>query len=478
MTTIVWFRADLRISDNPALVWAIARGAHVVPVFVLDDHWPDPWQPGGAARWWLHHSLRALDAALRERGNRLVLRCGPADRVIPELAAETGATAVAWNRLYEGWARARDARIKQTLKDAGVTAASFQDRVLHEPWVPKTGGGAPYKVFSPFWKALLKLGAPAEPQPAPEHIPAGSAVPGDDLNAWGLHPTQPDWSGGLRATWTPGEAGAHARLQAFLADALAQYPELRNRPDRAGTSAMSPHLRWGEVSPAQVWHATQHRMMQAGCHDAGMTFLRELGWRDFSYHLLYWWPDLADVTWKPAFRAFPWREDTAAYRAWTRGHTGYPIVDAGMRELYATGWMHNRVRMIVGSFLVKDLLIPWQWGEAWFWDTLVDADPATNAASWQWVAGCGADAAPYFRIFNPVTQGQKFDPEGAYVRRWVPEIAALPDRYLHAPWTAPASVLAHAGVTLGTSYPEPLVDHKTARKRALDAFETIKGGGA
>jgi deoxyribodipyrimidine photo-lyase len=472
--TIVWFREDLRLADNPALVRALERGAPVVPVFVLDDESPAPWQPGGAARWWLHHSLRALHAALGERGASLVLRAGPADRVIPDLAAETGAGAVVWNRLYEGWARERDARIKQTLKDRGLIVESVQDRVLHEPWVPRTGNGDPYKVFTPFWKALLKLDPPAEPLPAPTGLQPGPAVPSDRLADWNLVPTTPDWAGGLRATWTPGEVGAQARLTDFLDTRLARYPELRNRPDTNGTSALSPHLRWGEVSPRQVWHATQHAMERDGRHDAGMAFLRELGWRDFSYHLLYWWPDIADVTWKPAFQAFPWRYDRDAYRAWMRGRTGYPIVDAGMRELYETGWMHNRVRMIVGSFLVKDLLLPWQWGEAWFWDTLVDADPANNAASWQWVAGCGADAAPYFRIFNPVTQGQKFDPAGAYVRRWVPEIAELPDPYLHAPWTAPEMVRRGAGVQLGTTYPAPIVDHKAARKRALDAFEAIK----
>jgi deoxyribodipyrimidine photo-lyase len=339
--------------------------------------------------------------------------------------------------------------------------------------VPKTGSGEPYRVFTPFWKALLKLGAPATPQPAPEAIAAGPPVASRALAELDLAP-RPDWAGGLRATWTPGEPGAWARLAWFLDEAMPAYDESRNRPDKPGTSGLSPHLRWGEVSPRQVWHATQHRIDRTGAHDAGMAFLRELGWRDFSYHLLYWWPDLPDITWKPQFHDFPWHDDDGGYRAWTRGRTGYPIVDAGMRQLYETGWMHNRVRMIVGSFLVKDLLVPWQWGERWFWDTLVDADPASNSASWQWVAGCGADAAPYFRIFNPVTQGQKFDPEGAYVRRWVPEVARLPDKYLQAPWTAPRHVLEKAGVRLGRVYPEPIVDHKVARQRALDAFEQIK----
>lgn len=474
--TIVWFREDLRIADNPALTWALERGEPVVPVFVLDDESPGDWRLGGAARWWLYHSLSTLAADLHAHGASLILRRGPAETVIPDLVHETGATAVAWNRLYEGWARDRDSRIKAGLRRAGVDVASFNGRLLHEPWIPKTGNGEPYRVFSPFWKALLKLGPPEKPLSTPDLIPGRTDIPSEALENWRLLPTKPDWTGGLRTTWTPGEAGAHARLERFLDDAMPAYDDLRNRPDRNGTSAMSPHLRWGEVSPRQVWHATQHSMDAAGSETAGMSFLRELGWRDFSYHLLYWWPDLPDVTWKPQFQSFPWRDDTASYRAWTQGMTGYPIVDAGMRQLYAIGWMHNRVRMIVGSFLVKDLLIPWQWGEVWFWDTLVDADPASNSASWQWVAGCGADAAPYFRIFNPVTQGQKFDPDGAYVRHWVPEIAGLPDKYLQAPWTAPRHVLAQAGLNLGRDYPHPLVDHKAARQRALDAFEQIKKG--
>jgi len=473
--TLVWFRCDLRIGDNPALAAAVARGGPVVPLFVLDDDSPGAHAPGGAARWWLHHALRALADALDRRGAPLVLRRGPADTVVPAVAAEIGAGTVVWNRLYEPWANARDARIKALLRERGLTVESFNGRLLAEPWDLKTGADAPYKVFTPYWKAFRARPEPAAPLPAPERIPGGVPAESESLDAWGLTPTAPDWAGGLRAAWTPGEPGAHARLNHFLDTGLAHYPEVRNRPDTHGTSRLSPHLHWGELSPRQVWHATRARMAERPeVESAGWAFLRELVWREFSYHLLYWWPDLPTTTWKTAFHAFPWRYDTDAYNAWTAGRTGFPIVDAGMRELWATGWMHNRVRMIVGSFLVKDLLLPWQWGEHWFWDTLVDADLANNSASWQWVAGCGADAAPYFRIFNPVTQGQKFDPEGAYVRTWVPELARMPTTHLHAPWRAPPQVLRGAGVRPGETYPEPIVDHAAARKRALAAFETVK----
>jgi len=472
---IVWFREDLRLADNPALSWAVAADAPILPLFVLDEAAPGAWRPGGGARWWLHHGLAALARDLTAAGTPLVLRRGPADEIVPALAAEVGAGAVVWNRLYLPWAQARDARIKATLRDQGRTARSFNAQLLYEPWTPRTGVGAPYRVFTPFWKALQGLSEPEPPSPAPTTLRPGPEAASECLADWGLTPTRPDWAGGLRAAWTPGERGAQARLDRFLDEGLAAYGTDRNRPDRPGTSRLSPHLHWGEVSPRQVWHAVRRRIAaHPGLEKAGAAFLRELGWREFSYHLLYWWPDLPEVTWKAQFHDFPWREDEAAYRAWTRGQTGYPIVDAGMRELWATGWMHNRVRMIVGSFLVKDLLLPWQWGEGWFWDTLVDADLANNSASWQWVAGCGADAAPYFRVFNPVTQGRKFDPEGAYVRRWVPEIAGLPDKHLHAPWEAPPEVLARAGVRLGETYPAPIVDHQAARKRALSAFEAVK----
>ncbi|RDD60867.1 cryptochrome/photolyase family protein [Ferruginivarius sediminum] len=474
--SIVWFRSDLRLADNPALTRAVEAGRPIIPVFILDDEAPGRYRPGGATRWWLHYSLRALADSLAGKGARLILRRGPAETELPRLVKETGAGAIFWNRLYEPWANERDARIKTELRQRGCEVESFNARLLAEPWVPKTGGGEPYRVFTPFWKALVALGEPEPPLPAPPRIEAGPAVAGDELEDWALTPSAPDWAGGLRESWTPGETGALGRLDAFLDGDIATYKDARNRPDKPATSRLSPHLRWGEVSPRQIWHAVRHRIEAAGggAESSAWSFLRELGWREFSYHLLYWWPDLPERTWKEQFLDFPWAEDEAGYRAWTKGQTGYPMVDAGIRELWHTGWMHNRARMIAASFLVKDLLIPWQKGERWFWDTLVDADLANNAASWQWVAGCGADAAPYFRIFNPLTQGRKFDPNGDYVRRWIPELARLPDAHIHAPWAAPQQTLDAAGVRLGETYPVPIVDHQAARKRALEAFERIK----
>ncbi len=473
--SILWFRQDLRLADNPALDAALARNAPILPVYVLDDETPGRWAAGGAGRWWLHCSLKSLAADLENLGRPLVLRRGPAERVVLELAAEVGAGAVYWNRCYEPFAIARDTRIKTALHARGLTAESGNAALLFEPWLPQTKSGGPFKVFTPFWRHLLGRPAPPRPLPRPEALPDGIEARGESLENWSLLPHAPDWAGGLRDSWTPGEAGAKSRLEAFLDAAVGDYQAQRDLPDSPGTSRLSPHLHWGEISPRQIWHATRHSAAASGLDPASSeAFLRELGWREFSYHLLYHWPELPERNWKQSFDAFPWREDEAAYRAWTRGRTGYPLVDAGMRELWATGWMHNRVRMVAASFLIKHLLIHWRRGEAWFWDTLVDADLASNSASWQWVAGSGADAAPFFRIFNPVTQSRKFDPEGGYLRRWLPELAKLPAAAIHAPWEADAGTLAAAGVDLGETYPRPIVDHAAARKRALAALETIK----
>lgn len=477
--TIVWFRRDLRLTDNPALAAAVDAGSAVVPLFILDEDSPGAWAPGGASRWWLHESLAALRRALGEQGLELVLRRGAPAAILDDLARETGARAVHWNRCYEPYAIARDKAVKAGLADRGLEVRSFAASLLHEPWTVTTRSGGPYKVFTPFWKALRAQGDPDAPLPAPTHLKPGAAAQTDDLDAWGLLPHRPDWAGGLRDTWSPGEAGAQERLADFLERAVTAYPDDRNRPDRPGTSRLSPHLAWGEISPRQIWHRVRDRLRAAGDSAAERgcwSFLRELGWRDFSYHLLYHWPDFPERTWQPGFAAFPWRDDEAGYRAWCRGRTGYPAVDAAMRELWHSGWMHNRMRMVAASFLVKHLLIPWQRGEAWFWDTLADADLANNSASWQWVAGCGADAAPYFRIFNPVAQGETHDPDGAYVRRWVPELARLPGKYLNKPWEAPPEILRDSGVKLGETYPKPLVDHKMARDRALGAYAEIKKG--
>lgn len=473
---IVWFDRDLRVRDNPSLAAAAATGQPVISVYVLDEETYGRWRPGAASRWWLHHSLAALERTLGSRGLPLVLRRGNAAAVIGELVKETAAEAVHWCRTYERTARIRNEGIKTALAGQGIAGRSFNGGLLREPWEVRTGDGGPYRVFTPFWRAVRAMGEPAPALSLPDRIKAPADVPaGDALEGWGLRPTAPDWAGELRAAWTPGEDGARARLADFLDRALRGYREGRDRPDREATSRLSPHLRFGELSPRTVWHATQARAAADPSLAADAeAFLRELGWREFCCHLLYENDDLPETPLRPEFVDFPWRRAPLELRAWQRGRTGFPIVDAGMRQLWQMGWMHNRVRMIVASFLVKDLLIPWQDGEAWFWDTLVDADLANNAASWQWVAGCGADAAPYFRVFNPVLQGEKFDPDGAYVRRFVPELSALPTRWLHRPWEAPEEIRRAAGVDLGSTYPMPIVDHGAARRRALSAFAEIK----
>ncbi|MBN9052070.1 MAG: deoxyribodipyrimidine photo-lyase [Rhizobiales bacterium] len=470
--TIVWFRDDLRLSDHPALSAAAKTGAPLVCLYVLDEHSAGLRSFGGASRWWLAQSLRALDEMLRKHGQRLVLRRGAAARIVPALARETGADRVHWNRRYDQPGRAADAQVIDALKADGIGGSTFAGNLLAEPGTVTGKEGGP-KVFTPFWKRLRAL-EPRQPLPAPRKLAAPPKVDGDQLEDWTLEPSHPDWARGFRDEWTPGETGARLRLRAFLKDSVG-YGSNRDRPDRTATSRLSPHLRFGEISVADIFHAAR---FAADEHPAAAgdieKFLSEIGWREFSYHLLHHHPMLATNNLQPRFDAFPWQCDAKALRVWQRGLTGYPIVDAGMRQLWQTGWMHNRVRMVAASFLVKHLLLDWRAGEMWFWDTLVDADPANNPASWQWVAGCGADAAPYFRIFNPVLQGEKFDPNGDYVRRWVPEVAALPDEWLHKPWDAPAAVLKDAGLTLGRDYPKPIVDHKAARERALAALKETR----
>jgi deoxyribodipyrimidine photo-lyase len=461
---LVWLRNDLRLADNPALMAAVESGRPVVPVFILDDGTAGVRPLGAASRWWLHNSLVALDKDLQALGSRLVLRRGRAEAVLPDLAAECDAGAIYWNRQYEGAARERDARLKQSFKARGVVAESLKANLLFEPWEVRTAGGTEFKVFTAFWRACLKLPAPAGPLPAPRALAAPKEWPaGERLADWKLLPVAPDWAGGLRATWQPGERAARDRLATFLDGAIGRYRAERDLPAVEGTSRLSPHLAFGEITPRQVWHATRARDASA----AAEKFLAEVGWREFSYNLLFHNDGLRERNFRPEFDGFPWADDEQALAAWQRGRTGYPIVDAGMRELWTTGWMHNRVRMIVASFLTKDLLIDWRRGESWFWDTLVDADPANNVMSWQWVSGCGADAAPYFRVFNPVLQGEKFDPDGKYVRRWLPELAALPGSLIHRPWTNPGEL------PRGTYFP-PIVDHAAARDRALLAFRSIK----
>ena len=472
---LVWFRNDLRVEDNPALHAARQSGAPVIPVYILDDG--APYAPGGAARWWLHHSLAALSAQLSGLGAPLVLRRGDSEDCLKKLAGETGAGSVFWNRRYHAAHIETDRRLKSDLGATGLRVESFNGALLREPWEVKTGSGGHYKVYSPFWRALRSMG-PARPDapPTPRRLSGANTAPASDALAdWALTPENPDWAAEFGDVWTPGAKGALKRLKDFLKGPVDQYADGRNRPDWEFTSRLSPHLAFGEIGPAQVWCETRAAMDRGAVSEAGAEkFLSEIAWREFSYNLLFHHSDLPDKPLRREFANYPWRDDKAGLRAWRKGETGYPIVDAGMRQLWRTGWMHNRVRMIVASFLVKDLLIPWREGEAWFRDTLVDADLANNAASWQWVAGCGADAAPYFRIFNPVSQGEKFDPNGDYVRAFVPEIAKLPKKHVHAPWTAPEGILRECGVTLGKSYPNPVVNHAEARRRALEGYDRIR----
>ncbi len=439
--TLVWFRLDLRLADNPALSAAAARSARVLPIFIWAPEEEGDWPPGGASRWWLHQSLRSLEAAMRRQGVPLILRRGPSLDALRLLIRESGADAVFWNRRYEPALRARDACVQQALLSDGLCVRTFNSALLFEPEEIRNRSGRPFQVFTPFWRTCLPAAFGLMPRPAPT-LEKTRSHPSLPLNELALEPAV-DWAKGLHAAWRPGEAGAQSMLHRFLNNAFADYPEGRNRPANVGTSRLSPHLHFGEISPRQVWAAcSKHRSI------ASEVFLRQLGWREFAHHLLYHFPDTAGAPMRPQFVRFPWRRNRRELEAWQRGRTGYAIVDAGMRELWATGWMHNRVRMIVGSFLVKDLLHSWIEGARWFWDTLVDADLANNTLGWQWVAGCGADAAPYFRIFNPAVQAEKFDPRGDYTRRWVPEIDT-------------------------SVYPRPIINHARARERALEALTAI-----
>ncbi len=467
-TTILWFRRDLRLADHDALNAARVRGSCVIPVFIWAPEEEAPWQPGAASRWWLHQSLHALRVSLRELGSDLIIRRGPSLDAIRQLIAETGATAVYWSRLYEPAVIERDRVIKTALREAGIEAKSFNAALLHEPWTVQTTQGKPYQVFTPFYRACQALGDPSTPLKKPTALPPIPALASLEIDALELLPSI-RWYTGIAAAWQPGEEGGLKRLGGF-APIAPRYKSERDRPDLESTSRLSPHLHFGEISPRQVWWAIR----KAHPGGAAEPYLRQLIWREFAHHLLYHFPHTTSEPLRPEFKRFPWSEDARLLRAWQKGRTGYPIVDAGMRELWHTGWMHNRVRMIVASFLVKDLLVPWQAGARWFWDTLVDADLANNSLGWQWTAGCGADAAPYFRIFNPALQGEKFDPDGAYVRRWVPELARIDTRGLHRVFERDRQELAAAGVEVGRDYPAALVDHSAARDAALAAYDRIK----
>lgn len=468
---LVLFRNDLRLSDNAALNAAAQTGRPVIPVFVFDEISPGVRPIGGARRWWLHHSLTALQNDLLKAGSPLVLRRGAMGDAVLALAHQTGAAAVFWNRRYQEAEREADAAMKIRLKADGIAAASHAGFLLHEPWEPKTAAGQPFRVFTPFYRALQALPAPGQPLPPTGQLRAPAIAPQSDiLDSWRLLPVSPDWAQGLRAAWQPGEAAAQNLLAAFQKGPVEHYPSMRDFPGADGTSRLSPHLAHGEISPRQIFHA-----LAANPSEAAAKFLRQIGWREFSWHLLFHNPGLETRNFNPAFDNFTWMADPKGLNAWQKGKTGYPLVDAGMRQLWVTGWMHNRVRMAAASFLTKHLLIDWRLGEDWFWDTLVDADAANNAAGWQWVAGSGADAAPYYRIFNPSLQGERFDPQGEFVRRFVPELAALPDAAIQQPEKASPANLEAAGVTLGGKYSMPIIEHGFARGRALGAYAGLKG---
>ncbi len=464
---LVWFRLDLRLGDNPALSAAAASGRPVVPVFIWSPEEEGEWRAGGASLWWLKRSLAALDASLGELGGRLVWMRGPSAGALAELARTTGASAVYYNRRVEPALARQEEAVTAACAALGMEVHGFNGSLLLDPGEVRTKEGRPFQVFTPFWNACLSRMKSVRPLAAPQGIGFPSRSPKSlDLDEPALGPGRP-LGAGMEGRWAPGETGAHAALERFLGGALEEYGAGRDRPGGEGTSRLSPHLHFGELSPRQAWAAAESRR-------GAEAWQRQIVWREFAHHLLAHFPLFPVEPLRAEFARFPWLDDRKGMEAWRRGRTGYPLVDAGMRELRATGWMHNRVRMVAASFLTKHLLLPWREGERWFWDTLVDADLANNAFGWQWTAGCGADAAPYFRIFNPALQAAKFDPDGAYIRRWVPELGRVPAPWLFQPWKAPREVLERAGVEPGRTYPRPIVDHAEARERALAAHRSIR----
>ncbi|HEY6644232.1 deoxyribodipyrimidine photo-lyase [Povalibacter sp.] len=468
---LVWLRRDLRLADNPALAYALANAGQILPVFIHSPQDEGTWAPGAASNWWLHHSLTALESQLLDRGSRMIVRRGAALSVLPQLVRESGATLVTWNRLYEPAIVARDAAIKTRLAQNDIDVESHNAALLFEPWTIRNGQQLPYRVFTPFWRsALTQIDRLPAPQPAPRRL-ATTSNKLDSLTIADLA-LLPDihWDEGIAQHWEPGEAGAHRQLERF-AKAASDYAHARDRPDLTGTSSLSPHLHFGEIGPRQIF-ARLH--LQAASSNSLATYAKELGWREFAHHLLFHFPHTTDKPLDTRFEHWQWGRSKSLLRAWQRGMTGYPLVDAGMRELWHRGWMHNRVRMIAASFLTKNLQIHWLQGARWFWDTLVDADLASNTLGWQWTAGCGADAAPYYRIFNPVLQAEKFDPQRAYIRQWLPELATLPDKWIHRPWEAPDDLLSRAGIVLGKTYPRPVIDLRQSRDDALTAYQVMK----
>ena len=487
---IYWFRQDLRLDDLPGLV---AASGPVYPLYILDETNPGDWVPGAASRWWLHHSLVALAGEIGERGGSLAIRQGDPADILLKVAGETGAQAVHCSRCIEPWASALEQHLHKMLPANGIEFKSFPGSLLFDPEHIRNRTGEPFKVFTPFWRHCLAEASVPSPRPLSGKIkflrPTDPGAPKSttsksksaalksataSLAKLNLLPRDPDWAAHWPKLWQPGSAGARSHLNRFMKTGIRDYDKGRDHPARPSTSRLSPHIHFGELSMRRVWHRViGFKTKNPRLKRHADKFLSELGWREFSCHLLHHYPHLPEQPFKAGFEDFPWLDNRRSLQAWQRGQTGYPIVDAGMRELWHTGYMHNRVRMIAASFLTKHLLIPWQMGERWFWDTLVDADLANNSSGWQWVAGSGADAAPWFRIFNPTLQGEKFDAKGDYVRRWVPELAELPNKHLHEPSAAPAVVLKRAGVELGKDYPQPLVSHREARAAALDAYRSM-----
>ncbi|MFL2832402.1 MAG: cryptochrome/photolyase family protein [Coraliomargaritaceae bacterium] len=470
--SILWFRKDLRLRDNSALKAAIEAGLPVIPIFIWSPNEAGDWAPGAASKWWLHQALKSLSEAFKDRGGEFVLREGDSLGQLRDIIEKTGAKRVYWNRRYESPQRELDASIKRQLREDGIEVESFNSSLLNEPHTAATGGGNPYKVYTPYWKKVKDR--PIEPiaEPDFDSFKFPDTYPQTvALDSLGLLPEK-QWHRKFDPYWVVSEAAAQERLEKFLSQAVEGYNQARDIPSEDGTSSLSPYLHWGLIGPRQVMHALKAN------HDLGkegpQVYAKEIYWREFAYNVLYHFPKTPAAPLHEKYTDFPWQPDSNALKRWQRGQTGYPIVDAGMRQLYATGWMHNRVRMVVSSLLVKHLLQDWREGASWFWDTLVDADLASNTLGWQWSAGCGADAAPYFRVFNPITQGKKFDAEGEYVKKWVPEIAKLPSKFIHEPWEAPAGILEYAGVELGKDYPKPIIDHKEGRERALAALEQFK----
>lgn len=478
-TSIVWFRQDLRLADHPALIHAVESGARVVPLYILETGEATSWAPGAASRVWLHHSLAALADSLEERENRLVIRKGNSVEILNKLVQETNADAVYAHDQYQPAARQRDEQIADSLAKQQVSFIRLNGNLLSPPGAIMNRDGSPYRVFTPFWKTFLKDYVADEPRPAPARIPAfGTALRSLTVEELDLLPSHP-WGEALMRHWQPGEPAAQKLLDTLDADLVADYPVNRDLPATPGTTRLSPYLHFGELSPRQIaarLEQLRHAHRESGVSTGAETVLRQLVWRDFAHHILIHFPETASAPMNHRFESFPWCHDEQSLHAWRRGTTGIPIVDAGMRELWRTGWMHNRVRMICASLLTKNMRIHWLEGATWFWDTLVDADLAQNSLNWQWVAGSGVDAAPYFRIFNPVTQGERFDPEGMYVRRWLPELARLPNKWIHKPWQTPRDILTKSGVFLDEHYPLPVVDLKTSREEALALYKKYVAG--